>query len=117
MVRPDGSFATAKNPAARGETVHLYITGLGPVQPAVTTNAIPAPGVDSLSTGNVVVAVNNSGVRVVSARRAPGLIGADDIAFQIPSDAATGLQTVYVIVGFTNPSGFFVSNASFLSIQ
>lgn len=118
VVRPDGSFATVKNPALPGETLHMYVTGIGPVQPALATNTVPSPGVDSLASGNVVVAFDNSGVQVVSARRAPGLIGVDDVAFQLPSTLPAGsLGVLYVIVGFANPPGFYVSNASLISIQ
>jgi len=118
VVRPDGSFATVKNPALPGETLHMYVTGIGPVQPALATNTVPGPGVDSLASGNVVVAFDNSGVQVVSARRAPGLIGVDDVAFQLPSTLPAGsLGVLYIVVGFANPPGFYVSNASLISIQ
>jgi uncharacterized protein (TIGR03437 family) len=118
VVRPDGSFATVSNPALPGETLHLYVTGIGPVQPALKTNTLPSPSVNSVAQGNVVVAFDNSGVQVVSAQSDPSLIGVDDIAFTMPASLPSGsLGVLYVVVGTSNPQGFYVSNASLISIQ
>ena len=48
IIRPDGSFASKENPARRGETVHLLVTGLGPVNPAIGTNQVGIPDTDSI---------------------------------------------------------------------
>lgn len=118
LVRPDGSFVTSKNPAHAGEILHVYATGLGQVSPTLATNSVPVAGTDSVAQGNIVVALNNSGVRVVSARRAPGLVGVDDIAFQLPSPAPTGNGVLYVAVyPIDHPSNLEVSNAVWILIQ
>jgi uncharacterized protein (TIGR03437 family) len=93
MVRPDGSFVSLTNPARRaggGEIIRVYVTGLGPTAPAVDTNHIPIPGTDSLVLGTVIVGVDNSGVRVVSARAAPTQIGVYEVAFQIDPNVPVG---------------------------
>ena len=118
VVRSDGSYASVKNPVHRGETVRVYITGMGQVQPALATNSIPALGVDSVAQGTVVVAINNSGMRVVSARRAPGLVGVDEIAFQVDPNAPVGTDVLYVAVyPADNPGAIEVSNTSWISVQ
>lgn len=117
LIHPDGSFVTISNPAHAGETLRMYATGMGPVTPPLATNAVPVAGTDSVAAANVVVALNNSGARVVSARRAPGLVGVDEVTFQIPSTATPGLGILYVAVGFVNPPGFYVSNTAWVTIQ
>jgi len=95
LVRPDGSFVSLTNPARRGEIIRLYATGLGPTLPAVGTNSIAIPnGPDALVTGQIIVGVANQGTRVISARVAPSLIGVQEVAFQVPSDAPTGNDVV-----------------------
>jgi uncharacterized protein (TIGR03437 family) len=95
LVRPDGTFVSLQNPARKGEILHLFATGLGPVTPSVSTNSLPIPGgADSLVTGQLIVGVNNAGARVISARMSPNLIGVYEVAFQVPSDAPTGNDIV-----------------------
>ena len=118
MVRPDGSFAAVTNPVKRGETVRLYITGMGQVKPAVSTNSPPAPGVDSVALGTITVAVDNFGERVVSARRAPGLIGVDEVNFQVDPNTSVGTQPLFVwIFSPDNPTAIQVSNPAWISVQ
>jgi uncharacterized protein (TIGR03437 family) len=118
LVRPDGSFVTSKNPAHAGETLHVYATGLGQASPAVATNSVPVAGTDSLAQGNIVVALNNSGVRVVSSRRAPGLIGVDDIAFQLPAAPPSGNGVLYIAVyPVDQPFSIEASNTCWILIQ
>jgi uncharacterized protein (TIGR03437 family) len=90
ILRPDGSFASVGNPARRGEIVRMYVTGIGPGQPAVGTNSPGIPGVQTQAQNPVIVGVNNAGVRVVSATLAENLIGVYEVAFEIPSDTAAG---------------------------
>jgi hypothetical protein len=88
---------------------------MGQVQPAVATNSVPVVGTDSIAQGNVVVAINNTGMRVVSARRAPNLVGVDEVTFQVDASAPTGNQVLYVAVGLAGT--FDVSNASLITLQ
>jgi len=92
--RPDGTFVSLQNPARRGETIRVYVTGMGPAVPAVTTGALPFAGGDAMILGQVIVGVNNSGARLISARVSPNLIGVSEIAFQVPADAPTGNDVV-----------------------
>jgi uncharacterized protein (TIGR03437 family) len=90
VVRPDGSFVTIQNPARRGETVTAFVTGLGPASPAVPTNAVPPPGINSIPQYQVVVGLSGGGVPLVSAILSSDRIGVWVVTFQIPAGANTG---------------------------
>jgi uncharacterized protein (TIGR03437 family) len=113
LVKPDGTFVSLENPARRGEIIRAYVTGLGTAfTPSISTNSPGIPDTDSMVTdlGSIVVGVNNGGVRVVSAKYAHNLIGAYEIAFQVPDDAPAGNLNFAVAVRqggnliFGNPS-------------
>jgi uncharacterized protein (TIGR03437 family) len=118
-LRPDGSYVSLQNPARRGETIRVLTTGLGPTTPTVSTGALPVPGSDALVAGQVIVGVNNAGARVITARLSPNLIGVYEVAFQVPTDAATGNDVVLsVAVNAPNDNGQTrFSNGSKLPIQ
>ncbi len=118
IVRPDGSFASLQNPARRGETVRMYITGGGPTQPAVASNALPTPGVDVLPAdpNQIIVGVNNAGVGPVNARLAPDLIGVWEVSFPVPTDAPTGEVLLSVGVHALDPNTQY-SQGTIIPIQ
>ncbi|MFN7937460.1 MAG: Ig-like domain-containing protein [Bryobacteraceae bacterium] len=87
VTRTDGTFVTPDNPIGRGETARVYVTGLGRVNGATSTNAM---GAGQSVAATVIVGVNDGGVTVTSAQYAPGLIGVYAVAFVVPADSATG---------------------------
>ncbi len=118
VIRPDGSFVTLQNPARRGETVRVYVTGLGPTAPPLVTGALPVPGTDSLVLGQVIVGIANGGTPVFTSRVSPNLIGVYEVSFQVPANATTGNDVVLsVAVNVPNDSQTRFSNASRLPIQ
>jgi uncharacterized protein (TIGR03437 family) len=118
VVRPDGTFVSLQNPARRGEPVRVFVTGLGATTPSVGTGSLPVPGADALVSGQVIVGVNNAGVRVVTSRLAPNLIGVAEVAFVVPDNAATGNDVVLsVAVNVAGDSQTKFSNGSKLPIQ
>jgi uncharacterized protein (TIGR03437 family) len=117
-VRPDGSFVSLQNPARRGEIIRVQVTGMGQANPPIATNSLPPYGTDSVVTGQVIVGVNNSGVRTVSARYSPTQVGVEEVAFQVPADAATGNDIVLsVAVNPAQGGSTQFSNGSKLPIQ
>jgi uncharacterized protein (TIGR03437 family) len=119
-VRPDGSIVSLSNPARRGETIRIYITGAGPVLPALASGSVPTPGVDSVPTdpNQVIVGLNGSGTGAVMVRASPELIGVYQVTFQIPSDSSVvGANNVLSVgvIALGNPEAF--SQASLLPIQ
>jgi uncharacterized protein (TIGR03437 family) len=114
-VRPDGSFVSLENPAQRGEVILLFLTGIGPVSPAVNTGAVPTLGTFSQSTAaavSLVLGDANTPVPILSPPlAAPSLLGAYELGFQVPTDAPTG-NDVYLEVGVlvTDPGDYQFAN-------
>lgn len=119
LAHADGSVVSLENPAHRGETISLYATGIGQVLPSLYTNMAPLPGIDSIAIGQMTVNVNNAGVNVVSARRFPGLIGVDEVTFQLPSNAPTGndVPLSISVAAIDDPQSPQYSNATEMPIQ
>ena len=91
-VKPDGTFVSLENRARRGEDLRIYVTGIGPTSPALTTGAVPIPGVDSMSTAYYLARqLGSGGVEVTSASRiSPALLGVYEFDIHIPNDAPQG---------------------------
>ncbi len=120
LVRHDGTYVNSTtNRAHAGETLRLYVTGIGRVQPPVPTNAVPVPGTDSVGMNTVVVALNGAtAITPATVRRAPGLIGVDEITFQLPANAPSGYGVLYVAVYPADAPGTLdVSNTAWIPIQ
>ncbi len=115
VLKPDGSVAGPSNPASRGTTVSLFMTGLGPTNPPLSTGQ-PGP-VPPATTGIPIVALNNNGVPVVFSGAAPGFIGLDQVNFQIPAGAPTG-PSIKLSVGAYDANGTeYYSQDSRIAIQ
>jgi uncharacterized protein (TIGR03437 family) len=119
IIRPDGSFVSLENPAHAGETLRLLITGMGQVRPSLATNSVPIPGVDSTALGVVTVSVNNTPVATASGRRAPELIGIDEVTFQLPSGTPSGsnVPLSVSVAAVDNPQNPQSSNGSAIPVQ
>jgi uncharacterized protein (TIGR03437 family) len=116
-IRPDGSFVSLQNPARTGETIRVYVTGLGPTAPAMVTGALPFAGTDSLALGQVIVGVNNGGTAVFTSRASPNLIGVYEVAFQVPTGSTGNDVVLSVAVNVPGDSATRFSNGSKLPIQ
>ena len=99
ILHGDFSALSPSSPAARGETVALYATGLGSTTPALPTN-VPAP-VAPLSTvqAGCTVTVGGVAANVVFCGLAPGLVGVYQVNFTVPLNAASGSADVAIRVG------------------
>jgi hypothetical protein len=87
---------TAVNPAAAGEILSLFATGLGPTIPAVEPGqSFPA---DPLAWANspVTVTANGKPADVLSATGYPGSLDGYQVNFRVPADAATGVAAIQV---------------------
>jgi uncharacterized protein (TIGR03437 family) len=121
-VRPDGSIVSLSNPARRGEIIRIYITGAGPVLPALASGSLPPPGVPSSPTdpNQVVVGLNNAGVPGVMVQAATELIGVYEVTFQVPNDPTLVGTSNILAVGITalgNPTQYQQPGGSKLPIQ
>jgi uncharacterized protein (TIGR03437 family) len=119
VIRPDGSFVSLENPAHAGETLRLLITGMGQVRPSLATNSVPIPVVDSVTLGVITVSVNNTPVASATGRRAPELIGIDEVTFQLPSGTPAGsnIPLSLSVTAVDNPQNPQFSNGSTIPVQ
>jgi len=124
LVRQDGTFINLANPARPGDTLRMFVTGLGQTTPALFTDEFdPLVEVDNewvpqflpVNAG-VVVGVNNSGVLVVSAEYAYGMVGVYEVDFQVPENTATGNDAPFAIALYQGNQLLF-GNPSLIPIQ
>ncbi len=129
-VRPDGSIVSPTNPARQGETVRIYITGVGPAVPALTTGAvpIPTPGVVSVpETGTVVIVAlyaptgSPTGLGGITVQASPDLIGVYEVTFTVPTapSVTSGVDNTLAlgVIAESNPEQFQQPGGSLLPIQ
>jgi uncharacterized protein (TIGR03437 family) len=96
----NGVVFTQANPAKRGQTIVLYVNGLGPVDhqpPSGEPTPLPPPlaqttVLPTVKIGNIAAHVDFSGM-------SPGWVGLYQVNVDVPSDAATGLQPIVVSIG------------------
>lgn len=102
----DGTLVDTDHPAARGDYVAVYLTGLGAVKPAVQDGAA-APGQEpfprTLATPNVYVG-GQLVTNVQYSGLAPTLAGLYQLNIQIPGAVGSGAQSLAVqtLEGFTD---------------
>ena len=110
-VRPDGSYVSPTNPAHLGETIYLFVTGLGATSPAATTGA---QGASQAVTGTVITGLNNGGVPHGTVYYAPGLVGVYIVPMEIPTTITTGpSQPVgLVLVDPSSGTKYFAGHAN-----
>jgi uncharacterized protein (TIGR03437 family) len=105
IVKPDGSIAGPSNPVARGSTVVMYATGLGPTSPALATGeAGPVP--PATTTYVPVVTIEGISAPVLFSGVAPDFVGLDQVNFTIPAKAPVGsdLTLNVTVSGVSSPS-------------
>ena len=92
----DFTQVTSDKPAAAGEILSVFCTGLGPTKPGVDPGspfpASPAAAVNS----PVEVMVNGASAEVVGAVGYPGTVDGYQVNFRVPSGVAAGTATVQV---------------------
>ncbi|HLK48756.1 MAG TPA: SBBP repeat-containing protein [Bryobacteraceae bacterium] len=110
-IQHAGTYAIVSDasPAAGGETILIYGTGLGAVSPAAQTGA-PAP--PSQTTTPVNVFIGGTAAQVLYAGLAPGYAGLYQINAQIPAGTPPGAQPVQITM-----SGGAASNTVTISIR
>jgi uncharacterized protein (TIGR03437 family) len=90
VIHLDGTLVNAKSPAQIGETVSVFVTGLGAVTPTIQDGA--AGPTNPLSTASATIAVYIGGVQatVTYAGLAPQLAGLYQINLTVPSGLTAG---------------------------
>jgi uncharacterized protein (TIGR03437 family) len=90
ILRSDFSVVSPANPAARGEAIAIYCTGLGQVTPPVKTGSPGETDPLSASTVSPSVLIGGKNAAVLYSGLAPGLVGVYQINVLIPEDAPAG---------------------------
>ena len=96
LDHPDDKLVTPSNPAAPGDVVQLFLTGLGPTNPVVGTN-VPGPFPLALPLADVAVGIDDQGVEVLGSFYAPDAITLYQINFRIPENALSGNRKLSVV--------------------
>ena len=98
----DFSLVTASKPAAQGEILSIFATGLGPVVPGVDPGR-PFPA-SPLAVVNspVEVTVNGKAAEVIGAVGYPGAVDAYQVNFRVPPDTARGPATIQVTAAWVS---------------
>jgi uncharacterized protein (TIGR03437 family) len=92
----DFSLVTASKPAAAGEILSLFVTGLGPTVPGVDPGQ-PFPATPpAVVNSPVSVTVNGKPAEVTAAVGFPGTVDGYQVNFRVPSDAAKGTASIQV---------------------
>ncbi len=96
-LHPDYSLVTPQNPARVGETIAVYLTGLGLTDPQIQNGA--AGPLDPLAkvVENIDVSLASRRAKVVYAGLAPTLRGLYQLNFEVPANTPSGDQ--YLDIG------------------
>jgi uncharacterized protein (TIGR03437 family) len=90
IVKQDGTIMSSSNPAKVGETVALYLTGLGPVSPGVTAGAAAPTSPLSQLTQQLFIDIDGVAAKIAYSGLAPGLGGLYQVNVTIPAGVSTG---------------------------
>jgi virginiamycin B lyase len=106
------------HPIPRGQSAFFYVTGLGSLNPGVTSGSGQCTASNGLCSAAAMPQVLVGGVpvppdQVVFAGQAPGFPGVDQINFTIPQGAPTGTVTLVV----KSADGSVTSNAAMIAVQ
>ena len=89
-LHSDGSLVDLEHPAHRSEVLRLFATGVGPLLPRPQTNE-PGPAEGAAEPAQrLIVGIDYHGAPLVSAHYAEGMIGVEEITFQVPRNVASG---------------------------
>lgn len=93
-LHADGSLVSSSNPAQPGETISVYLTGLGAVSPTIN-DGTPGPSSPLSTTSSTITAYINGASSTISfAGIAPGLVGLYQINLQVPTGTTSGTVTL-----------------------
>lgn len=94
----DFSLITEENPAAPGDALAVYATGLGAGNPAVETGELPTGDPLSVTTAIPVVTIGGMSAEVAASVMAPGFAGVQQVNVIVPEGAPSGSQELQFTV-------------------
>ena len=103
----DGSINGPDNPAAKGSTIRIYATGLGPTYPSATDGQLNTPALSTALRTQFPVSVTIGGVPAANtyAVPSPGYVaGVFVVNATVPANAASGnLPVVLTVLSVASP--------------
>jgi uncharacterized protein (TIGR03437 family) len=91
------TLVSSSSPAARGEIVVIYCSGLGATSPSVVAGAVSPSSPPAITTGKVGVTFGGASAQVLFAGLTPGLTGLYQINATVPSNSPVGNSVQLVI--------------------
>jgi uncharacterized protein (TIGR03437 family) len=113
-IKSNGTVAGPSNPASRGETVTMYMTGV-PLNPTLATNSFPAPGATQTPAYPIILGIANQGAVYNSVAYSPDLPGVETMTFTVPTTLTPGPGQISI--GVQAPSGAQYSQGATLNVQ
>ncbi len=107
----DGSLVHAGNPAAAGEVVLIFGTGLGAVSPAVQSGQFTPFDTARLTAAEASVTIGGQRAEVFGAALTAGFVGLNQVGVRIPTGLPAGNHPVQITIGA------FRSNAPPMAIR
>lgn len=98
VKHPELALVTAANPAAAGDVLILYVTGLGQTRPALETG-VPVAAAPLSEPAPVTVTVGGQNATVIGAAAAPGFLGLYQVAVTMPAGVSAGPANVVLRMG------------------
>ena len=92
----DFSLVSAAKPAAAGEVLSVFMTGLGPTRPGVDPGQPFPVSPPAVVNSPVDVKVNGKSAEVLAAVGFPGTVDGYQVNVRVPSDTAKGTATIQV---------------------
>ena len=108
---PDGTLVSETSPAAPGEDVVIYLTGLGATDIAVPSGTASPSGPLANVLDTPILTLNGTPVPTLFAGLTPALVGLYQINFQIPQTFTSGDYQLLITQSGT------ASNQTILSVQ
>ena len=90
IAHQDGTLVTTKNPAQAGETVSVYLTGLGAVNPTISDGAAGPSSPLSYTSSTITADISGTAATVTFAGLAPGFAGLYQLNVTIPTGLTAG---------------------------
>jgi uncharacterized protein (TIGR03437 family) len=114
VVHQDGKLVNDKNPAKIGETVLVFLTGLGAVNPTIADGAAGPSDTLSQATAKITATIGGTAATVSYAGLAPQLAGLYQINLTIPTGVTAGDQNLDIAGpdAYTGECLIAIANAS-----
>jgi hypothetical protein len=103
ITHSDFSLVNASKPAAAGEILLLFATGLGPGRGVVTGQPFPSSPPATVNSP-IQVLVNGNPAEVLGAVGYPGSVDGYQVNFRVPSDTSKGTTSIQVTAAWISSS-------------